>query len=260
MTSPLGAIGSKGSKKSAQQLTDSTTKSLQDSSRLCGLALLNESLDQDTGSLREALQRKSTSGKKIHQSMELDLISEGSPSTGIQRKIGNPSEIWQKWASSTTFPPTYSYGNILLTLVIIGPYLQLLQIMQNRLQSCEQLLYSGAQLELAKVSEPGKRLVFRLILKIRAPVNLFLIVEWWCGYRGEKHIVVDEFRGVVDVSHVLRWWDRYPVRVETKGGSRPLLATHYWITSNLDPRAWYPDLDEDTVDALLRRLNIIHLT
>jgi len=82
--------------------------------------------------------------------------------------------------------------------------------------------------------------------------------KWWCGYRNQANVVIDEFRGVVDVSHLLRWFDRYPVSVETKGSSRPLVANKFWITSNLDPRLWYPDLDAETQCALLRRLNITH--
>jgi len=59
---------------------------------------------------------------------------------------------------------------------------------------------------------------------------------------------------------MLRWLDRYPVSVEIKGGTRPLLATTFWITSNLHPDDWYPLIDQETKDALNRRLNIIHLT
>jgi len=83
--------------------------------------------------------------------------------------------------------------------------------------------------------------------------------KWWDGYNGEKNVILDEFRGTIDVAHVLRWLDRYPVRVEYKGGSRPLLCENIWITSNLDPRCWYPELDEETKNALMRRLtNITH--
>lgn len=82
--------------------------------------------------------------------------------------------------------------------------------------------------------------------------------KWWDGYRGQQHVVIDEFRGDIGISHILRWLDRYPVSVETKGSQQPLGATTFWITSNLDPRCWYPDLDEDTKAALLRRLNITH--
>jgi len=82
--------------------------------------------------------------------------------------------------------------------------------------------------------------------------------KWWCGYRGQKNVVIDEFRGDIAISHLLRWLDRYPVLVETKGGSVPLGAEKFWITSNVDPRNWYLDLDSETKLALLRRLNITH--
>lgn len=82
--------------------------------------------------------------------------------------------------------------------------------------------------------------------------------KFWCGYRNQKNVVIDEFRGAIDISHMLRWLDRYPVHVELKGSSTPLVSENYWITSNIHPRDWYKDLDEETINALLRRLNITH--
>lgn len=82
--------------------------------------------------------------------------------------------------------------------------------------------------------------------------------KWWCGYQGQCNVIIDEFRGDIDVSHLLRWLDRYPVIVETKGAALPLGATHFWITSNISPREWYPMIDEGTKAALLRRLTITH--
>jgi len=70
--------------------------------------------------------------------------------------------------------------------------------------------------------------------------------------------VVDEFRGGIDIAHLLRWCDRYPVIVELKGSSTVLSATKIWITSNLSPDDWYPELDVETKAALRRRLNITH--
>lgn len=81
--------------------------------------------------------------------------------------------------------------------------------------------------------------------------------KFWCGYLAQKHVVIDEFRGGVDVAHLLRWTDRYPVHVEIKGSSVPLIAEKIWITSNLHPLAWYPELDRETYLALERRLEII---
>lgn len=82
--------------------------------------------------------------------------------------------------------------------------------------------------------------------------------KWWCGYRGETHCIIDEFRGAIDVAHILRWLDRYPVRVETKGSSVPLQVSKFWFTSNLDPSMWFPELDEETRAAFRRRVEIIH--
>lgn len=87
---------------------------------------------------------------------------------------------------------------------------------------------------------------------IKAPLT-----KWWDGYRGQKTIIVDEFRGVIDVSHFLKWCDRYPCAVEKKG-SQVYLNTFNWIfTSNLHPKDWWPTLDCATLDAVLRRCTLI---
>ena len=80
--------------------------------------------------------------------------------------------------------------------------------------------------------------------------------KFWDGYRGVSNIVIDEFRGGIDIAHLLRWLDRYPVRVEIKGASCPLLATKIWITTNLPIDYWYPGIDPETLDALKRRLQV----
>lgn len=84
--------------------------------------------------------------------------------------------------------------------------------------------------------------------------------KFWCGYQGQRNVILDEFRGGIDIAHMLRWLDRYPCRVEIKGSSVPLCATNFWITSNLDPDDWYKEVDYQTMDALKRRLEIINLT
>lgn len=83
--------------------------------------------------------------------------------------------------------------------------------------------------------------------------------KFWDGYRDHAHVVIDEFRGSIDISHVLRWFDRYPVIVEVKGSSVPLCARKIWITSNLHPRDWYFGLDPSTYLALERRLEILEI-
>jgi len=42
--------------------------------------------------------------------------------------------------------------------------------------------------------------------------------------------------------------------VEIKGSSTVLSASRIWITSNLKPAQWYPEADEATMNALMRRM------
>jgi len=77
--------------------------------------------------------------------------------------------------------------------------------------------------------------------------------KWWDSYRGEKTVIIDEFRGVIGIEHLLKWLDKYPCYVEEKGGQLPLQATKFIICSNLDPRQWYSTVDLATQDALRRR-------
>jgi len=80
--------------------------------------------------------------------------------------------------------------------------------------------------------------------------------KFWDGYNGQKNVVIDEFRGGIDIAHMLRWLDKYPVIIEVKGSSRALSVEKIFITSNLEPHLWYPDCDLATIQALERRLNV----
>lgn len=82
--------------------------------------------------------------------------------------------------------------------------------------------------------------------------------KFWDGYRNHENVVMDEFRGVISISNILRWFDRCPVLVEIKGSATVLKASTFYVTSNVDPRQWYPDLDNLTVDALMRRLTVTY--
>jgi len=79
--------------------------------------------------------------------------------------------------------------------------------------------------------------------------------KWWDGYKGEPNVIIDEFDGhSIALVHLLQWMDKYPMSVENKGGALPISATNFWITTNIDPRQWYPDAPEVSKAALLRRL------
>jgi len=65
---------------------------------------------------------------------------------------------------------------------------------------------------------------------------------WWNGYDPLTHstIILDEFTGSkCPLTFLNQLADKYPFRVQTKGGFLPFLAKRIIITSNFLPSAWY---------------------
>ena len=65
-------------------------------------------------------------------------------------------------------------------------------------------------------------------------------IKWWDGYEGDVYTVIDDFRrnqlrDVGGFAYLLRLLDRYPVRVEIKGGSVPFVAHYIVITCPRHP-------------------------
>lgn len=82
--------------------------------------------------------------------------------------------------------------------------------------------------------------------------------KWWDGYRGQEVVVIDEFTGDIAINHMLRWLDKLPCLVECKGGAIPLSCKKIIITSNVDPRHWYADINEEQLKGLMRRMKVVH--
>lgn len=79
-------------------------------------------------------------------------------------------------------------------------------------------------------------------------------LKWWDGYDAHKHVIFDDFRGDFCTFHeLLRILDRYPYRIENKGGSRQLLATHITITCPYPPDTVYQNRED--IQQLLRRID-----
>lgn len=68
---------------------------------------------------------------------------------------------------------------------------------------------------------------------------------WWDGYLGQATIIVDDFYGWIPYDLLLRICDRYPLRVDLKGGSTEFLGRTIWITSNRPWQQWY-NFDENS--------------
>ncbi len=76
---------------------------------------------------------------------------------------------------------------------------------------------------------------------------------WFDGYVGQRTIVLDDFYGWLPNSVLLRLLDRYPFRANCKGYTVPILASRFFITSNIGPEHWYP-VDRHPFGPLDRRI------
>lgn len=79
---------------------------------------------------------------------------------------------------------------------------------------------------------------------------------WFCGYRGEKTLIIEEFNGQIDFESFIQMLDIYPLQIPVKGSYSYALWTKVYITSNYDPMAWYT-LDDIQKEALARRIHKI---
>lgn len=83
--------------------------------------------------------------------------------------------------------------------------------------------------------------------------------QWWDGYSGESHVIIDEFRGNgISYTSFLAILDRYPHKVEIKGSTMEFMAKHFIITSNWMPHEWY-DGEKFKLEAITRRINVFRL-
>lgn len=94
--------------------------------------------------------------------------------------------------------------------------------------------------------------------------DAFIVVNgitgfWWDGYDGEKVVIMDDFRGnCMPLATLLTILDGYAAQVSVRGGSRILSCHTIFITSNVSPLEWYPNADERSMAAVLRRIDRSH--
>lgn len=83
--------------------------------------------------------------------------------------------------------------------------------------------------------------------------------KWWDDYEGQPVVLFDEHNSAwFPWDYLLRMIDPLglPLRVETKGGSKPMMATTFIFTTNREPKEWYTDEKFD-MHALYRRITEI---
>ena len=77
---------------------------------------------------------------------------------------------------------------------------------------------------------------------------------WFDGYEGERCLIIDDFDGWIPYRLLLRILDKWPLRLEIKGGSVTACFEHVIITSNIQVEECYPYRDIAPLD---RRINKI---
>lgn len=83
--------------------------------------------------------------------------------------------------------------------------------------------------------------------------------KWWDGYDRHQIIWLDDFR-LVDyrANFLLKLLDKFPLRLEVKGGFRQVAANEFVITSILCPRcAWHNAHINEPYEQLRRRLTSV---
>lgn len=83
---------------------------------------------------------------------------------------------------------------------------------------------------------------------------------WWDGYNGQDVILIDDFNNDIKLGYMLQLLDRYPMRLQVKGGTTYRCATKIYITTNLELHQWYPNCQSRHSEAIRRRIhNVINL-
>lgn len=79
--------------------------------------------------------------------------------------------------------------------------------------------------------------------------------KWWDNYDQQSVVVIDEFYGWMAYDEMLRLCDRYPFLVESKGKTIQFNSRLIFITSNKEPKDWYPNMTD--ISHLIRRIENI---
>lgn len=80
--------------------------------------------------------------------------------------------------------------------------------------------------------------------------------KWWDGYCGQRAVIIDDYRrDLCTFAELLRLFDRYPMRVEFKGGSCEFCAHDLIVTTPKCPRETWEGRSDEDLGQLLRRIH-----
>lgn len=82
--------------------------------------------------------------------------------------------------------------------------------------------------------------------------------RWWDGYEGQSDVVIDDIRcDFAKFSEWLRLFDRYPVQVEVKGGTRNFISKRIFITAPVRPEEMWQSRTAEDLNQLMRRIEVV---
>lgn len=83
--------------------------------------------------------------------------------------------------------------------------------------------------------------------------------QWWDGYEGQPCVILEDFRGEISLAMMLRLADKYPMRVQVKGGYKQFNSQRIYITSNINYHEWFNSAQkgyEQSLAAFHRRIDV----
>lgn len=84
--------------------------------------------------------------------------------------------------------------------------------------------------------------------------------KWFDGYDAHETVVLDDLRSTdFEFTFLLRLFDRYPLRVEIKHGTREFVAKRVYVTCPVKPETMFGENSAEDQQQLLRRLTqVVH--
>lgn len=80
---------------------------------------------------------------------------------------------------------------------------------------------------------------------------------WWDGYMGQEVVLFDEFTGKIPIETILKYLDKWPMKLPIKGSTTIKKWKTVIICSNINPNKWYPYAQVAQKEALARRINFV---
>jgi hypothetical protein len=82
--------------------------------------------------------------------------------------------------------------------------------------------------------------------------------HWWDGYEYQEDVIIDDYRAdYCKFSALLRLFDRYPLQIQVKGGTRDFVAKRIFITAPKRPDVIWENRTEEDLAQLMRRIEVI---